>query len=419
MWGSLWEATATESASFPSLDGAERAQVAIIGAGFSGLSTAIALADRGVDVVVVDAHQPGWGASGRNGGIVVPAMKVGPDTLVERLGDGPGRRLHDFSGASPDRVFSMIDRFSIDCDPQRTGWLVPAHSYGAAGRVRRRASEQQRFGDPVEYLHRDDIVQRVGSPTYFGGLFDPRGGHLQPLSYARGMARGAASLGVRILADSPIDRLEKRSGGWVVGSRDGLITADHVVIATNGYTGWITPRLARTMVPVHSLLVATEPVDGMGVLRDDYAVSDSRRVLWYYRKDREGRLAFGGRGTMSVPSGPEAYTRIMDGLRRVFPQLDGVRFEYAWAGRVAVNRPHLPQINRPTPGITSVTGFNGRGVAFASAIGPAVAGIAMGDDPEDVSPLPVTPMPVIPLHRFRSVFAAVGTKYYQLRDRLE
>jgi glycine/D-amino acid oxidase-like deaminating enzyme len=233
------------------------------------------------------------------------------------------------------------------------------------------------------------------------------------------MARGAASLGVRIFADSPIDRLEKRSGGWVVGSRDGLITADHIVIATNGYTGWITPRLARTMVPVHSLLVATEPVDGMGVLRDGYTVSDSRRVLWYYRKDRDGRLAFGGRGTMSVPAGPEAYTRIMDGLRRVFPQMDGVRFEYAWAGRVAVNRPHLPQINRPTPGLTSVTGFNGRGVAFASAIGPAVAGIAMGDDPEDVSPLPITPMPVIPLHRFRSVFAAVGTKYYQLRDRLE
>lgn len=419
MWGSLWEATASESASFPELDGPERAQVAVVGAGYAGLSTAIALADRGVDVAVVDAHQPGWGASGRNGGIVVPAMKVGPDEMVARLGETQGRRLHEFSGAGPDAVYDMIDRFDIDCDAVRNGWLVPAHSYGAAGRVRRRASEQQRYGDPLEYLQADDMAERLGSPAYHGGILDPRGGHIQPMSYARGLARGAASVGVRIYADSPVNRLEKRSDGWVVGTEKGLVAAEHVIVATNGYTGEITPRLRRSVIAVHSLLVATEPVDGMHVLPDGHAASDSRRVLWYYRKTAANRLAFGGRGKLSEPGGPEQFGRIMDGVRAVFPQLEGVRFEYSWAGRVAVNRPHLPQINRPAPGVTSVMGFNGRGVAFATAIGPAVAAIAMGEDEGDVSPLPVTGVPAIPFHGFQKAIAAVGTTWYRLRDRLE
>lgn len=419
MRGSLWETTAAERADYPTLDASESAQVVVVGAGFAGLATAIALADRGVDVAMVESHQPGWGASGRNGGIVVPAMKIGPDVMRERFGEVEGRRLHEFSGAGPDAVFEMIERFTIDCDPVRNGWLVPAHSPGAAGRVRRRASEQQRAGDPVEYLSRDQMAEAVGSPRYFGGLTDPRGGQLQPLSYTRGLARGATSLGVRIFGGTEVVRLERRSGSWVVATDRGLLTADHVVVATNGYTGEVTPRLRRTIVPVHSLLVATEPIDGMHVLPQNQAASDSKHVLWYFRKDRDGRLAFGGRGALPEPKGPESFARIMNGVRAVFPQLDGVRFEHSWGGRVAVNRPHLPQINRPSPGVTTITGFNGRGVAFATAIGPVVAAIAMGEEPDDVSPLPVTRMPVIPLHGLKSMFVSVGTKYYQLRDWME
>ena len=419
MRGSLWEATASAPADYEPLDGPDRAEVVVIGAGYAGLSTAIALADRGVDVAMLETHEPGWGASGRNGGIVVPAMKVGPDEMVERFGETEGRRLHEFSGKAPDVVFSLIERFDIDCDAERNGWLVPAHSPGAAGRVRRRASEQQRYGDPLQYLHREEMAVAVGSPKYHGGLMDPRGGQLQPMSYARGLARGAASLGVRIFGQSEVVRFERRTRGWVVGTAQGLLTAGHVVIATNGYTGEVTPKLRRTMMPVHSLLVGTEPIHGMHVLPENQAVSDSKRVLWYFRKDRDGRLAFGGRGSLPEPKGPESYLRIMNGVRKVFPQLDGVRFEFSWGGRVAVNRPHMPQINRPSPGVTSITGFNGRGVAFATAIGPAVAAIAMGDDPGDVSPLPVSHMPVIPLYRLKSVFVSVGTKYYALRDRLE
>ena len=419
MRGSLWEATASESADYGALDGAASTQVVVVGAGYAGLSTAIALADRGIDVAVVETHQPGWGASGRNGGIVVPAMKVGPDEMVERFGEVDGRRLHEFSGAGPDSVFEIIERFDIECDAVRKGWLVAAHSPGAAGRVRRRASEQQRYGDPIENLQRDEMAVAVGSPNYHGGMLDPRGGQVQPMSFARGVARGALSLGVQIFGDTEVLRFERRSAGWMVRTEHGLLTADHIVIATNGYGGALMPNLCQTIVPIHSLLVGTESVDGMDVLPQDQSVSDSRRVLWYFRKDRSGRLAFGGRGTMAEPRCPQSYLRIMKGVRDIFPQLEGVRFEFCWGGRVAVNRPHMPQINRPLPGITSVTGFNGRGVAFATAIGPAVAAIAMGEEPGDVSPLPVTRMPNIPFHGLKSIFAAVGTKYHQLRDRME
>lgn len=417
--GSLWEATATETADFPRLEGALTAQVVVVGAGYAGLSASIALADRGVDVVVVDTHQPGWGASGRNGGIVVPAMKIGPEKMVEQFGMEHGLRLHEFGGAGPDRVFEMVDRFGIDCDAVRNGWLVPAHSNRAAQRLRRRVEEQQHYGDPVEFLEAEPMAAALGCSSYHGGLFDPRGGQLQPLSYARGLARGAGRLGVRVFADSEVIRLDRLASSWTVASAGGSISADHVIVATNGYTGDLTPKLRRSMIAVHSLLVATEPLGDIGILANDQAVSDSRRVLGYFRKDRDGRLAFGGRGKLGEPRSVESYMRIMKGARDIYPQLMGARFEFHWGGRVAVNRPHLPQINRPVPAMTAIVGFNGRGVAFATAIGLAVAGIAMGDDPQDVSPLPVTRMPVIPMHGLESVYSAVGTKYYQLRDRFE
>ena len=419
MLGSLWDATASESADYPRLEDESQTRVAIIGGGFAGLSTAIALADRGVETVVLEHHQPGWGGSGRNGGVVVPAMKIGPDEMVEKLGSVEGTRLHEFGGAGPDTVYEMIDRFKIDCDPVRKGWMVAAHSKGAAKRLRRRVEEQARYGDPVEFLEQDEMAAAVGSPGYHGGLLDRRGGQLQPMSYARGMARGASESGVRIFGDSEVVSIHRRDGVWVVATPDATLKAEHVVVATGAYTGDLTPKLRRTAVAVHSLMVATEPLGNTDVLPADQAVSDSRRVLWYFRKDRDGRLAFGGRGSMPEPKGAEDYMRIMNGVRDIFPQLEGVRFDHCWGGRVAVNRPHLPQINRPQPAMTAIMGFNGRGVAFATAIGPAVAAIAMGDEPGDVSPLPVTRMPIIPLHGMQPLYAAVGTKYYQLRDRLE
>ncbi len=258
----------------------------------------------------------------------------------------------------------------------------------------------------------------TGSPAYHGGLIDRRGGHLQPLSYTRGLAGAAERLGVQLFGDSPVQHLERRSGGWRLVAGSGTVDTEHVVIATNGYTGPLTPVLSKTVVAVHSLMVATEPGIAADVLPEGHAVSDSKRVLWYFRKDRDGRLAFGGRGTLTEPRGAEDYVRIMNGVRNVFPQLESVRFDHHWGGRVAVNRPHLPQIHRPTPGTTAVMGFNGRGVALATAIGPAVADIVLGADPEDVSPLPVTRPPVIPLHGLQGLYASVGTKWYQVLDRL-
>ena len=417
MPGSLWEATASETASFPRLDASIPSTVLVIGAGYSGLSTAIALADRGVSVVVLDSHQPGFGASGRNGGIVVPGLKLSQSQVVARLGRIRGTALYRFASTAPDAVFGMIERFAIECRPVRNGWLLAAHSKRTANGLRQRVRSQDR-DNPVSFLDQIAVRDAVGSPVFRGGLFDPRGGHVQPMSFARGMARGAAGVGVQIFGESEVIRLDRLNGLWTAATERGSVTADHVVIATNGYTGPLTPDLRRSMVAVHSLVIATIPLGDTDVIASDLAVSDTKRLLWYFRKDASGRLVFGGQGRLAEPRGPDSYMRVMNGLRDVFPQLEMTKFDFHWGGRVAVNRSKLPQINRPDTGMTSIVGFNGRGVALATAIGPAVAAIALGEEPDDVSPVPVTQMPAISFHGLAPLYAGVASRYYELRGHL-
>lgn len=330
---SLWADTAPPGPDCPALAGETSAAVCIVGAGFTGLSAALHLAERGIDTVVLDAHEPGWGASGRNGGQVIPGLKQDPDALRARYGEAVGNRLIRFVGEAPRLLFAIARRHTIACDAFEGGWIQPAHSAKGLDTIRRRAALWRAEGADIVEIDRTETARLIGSDHYVGAVIDRRGGSVQPLAFARGLARAAAALGVRIHAGSPATALTKVGGGWVVSTPGGAVRAPSVILATNGYNGALHPALRASVVPVHSFQVATEPLsDNLArtILPEGHPASDTRRLLWYFRKDSANRLLMGGRGVRKDDIGPTDTRTLQAALRALYPQLGEVKFAYHW-----------------------------------------------------------------------------------------
>ena len=241
---SLWAATATPAPPTPPLQASITADVAIVGGGYTGLSTALHLAEAGVNVCVLEAAEPGWGASGRNGGQVNPTLKHDPDDIEKMLGPEKGRLLNDAIHGSADDVFDLIARHRIDCEPVRHGWLQLAHSPNAVAGLHARAEQWRRRGVPTRVLGRAEVARRVGSEAFAGGWCDPRAGGIQPLSYARGLVRAALALGARIHGHTLVSSVDRAEGRWTLRtSRGPMVRADRVLLATNGYTDGLWPGL--------------------------------------------------------------------------------------------------------------------------------------------------------------------------------
>ncbi|MDS1139196.1 FAD-binding oxidoreductase [Pusillimonas sp. SM2304] len=418
---SLWHATATPAPLTPPIQESAHTSVVIIGAGYTGLSMALHLAEKGVDVIVLDAEQPGWGASGRNGGQVIPGLKYDPDELVSRFGAKWGEALIRLSGAAADTVFDLIDKYQISCDAVRKGWIQTAHSQNMMRVMERRASQWARRGAPVQLLDQSAVAQRIGTGGFMGGWIDSRAGSVQPLSYARGLARAAQGLGVQIYGQSRATRISKVSEGWQVAAGHGAtVTASQVLIATNGYTDGLWPSLRQTVLAANSFLVATPPLSdeqGAAILPGREVSSDSRRLLVYFRRDAQGRLVLGGRGPFSNPQGTSEWAHIERALELLFPQLKGIAYEYRWAGRVAVTADFMPHVHQPAPGLHIALGYNGRGIAMATTMGKVMAEHIAGD-PTVPLPYPVTAIKPIPFHHLQRFYMAAGVAWYRLLDAL-
>jgi glycine/D-amino acid oxidase-like deaminating enzyme len=416
---SLWAATARPAPETPALDESRKADVAIVGAGYSGLAAALQLAEGGVSVVVLEAGEPGWGASGRNGGQVIPGLKHDPDELVAIFGEEAGENLVRVAGGAPDIVFDLIARHKIECEARRCGWIQPAFAAADVGVVTRRAEQWQRRGAPVSVLDRDGVRRLVGSPLYHGGLLDRRAGSVQPLSYARGLARAAQKAGALICGGSRVTALARTGAGWKVTTAHGAtVSADSVLLATNGYTDALWPRLRQTVIAANSFQVATTRLsDGVRetVLPEGHVASDTRKLLLYYRFDDKNRLIMGGRGPFSEPVGPASYRHLEMMIGLLFPQLKGARCEFYWSGRVALTRDHVPHVHRPAPGLTIFLGYHGRGVAMATTLGTLVANnlVAPAGNP---LPLPVTDIRPIPVHALHRLYATTLMQMYRLGD---
>ncbi len=417
---SLWTATAPAAPPTPALQASIATDVLVIGGGYTGLSTALHLAERGTGVTVLEANDPGWGASGRNGGQVNPTLKHDPDELVRMLGAARAEPLIDVVSRSADLVFDLIDRHGIDCQPVRAGWLQLSYSDKAVPAMHARAHQWARRGVRVELLDRAAVARRVGTEAFAGGWLDGRAGAIQPLAYARGLVHAAQQAGASVHGHTAVTALERQGSTWVASTGTGAqVRAQRVVIATNGYTGALWPGLAQTVLSANSFIVATRPLkpaDAQAILARGETASTSQRLLLYFRKDAAGRLLMGGRGFFTEPRGPQDFAHLERSLELLFPQLGRLDYEYRWAGRIAITRDFMPHIHEPAPGMTMALGCNGRGIALCTSLGQHIA--ARLTDSSHAFPYPVSPIVPIPLHGLQRFYIAAGVAWYSLLDKL-
>lgn len=413
----LWAATAPPAPDTPPLAEDVRADVCIIGGGYCGLSTALHLAEAGSRAVVLEAHEPGWGGSGRNGGQVIPGLKHDPDALEAMLPGEAGARLVAFAGGTADTVFGLIERLGLDVPRVRGGWVQGAPDTPAMREAERRAGQWARRGADVQVLDRAAITAELGTDSYVGGWIDRRAGAIQPLAYARGLARAAQAAGAAIHGTSPAVAIDRTAQGFSVTTAAGRrVSAPRVVVCTNGYTGDLVPGLRRTIIAVNSFQIATERLGGnvrRSILPHGAVASDTRKLLLYYRLDHEGRLILGGRGPFREPIGPADWAHLERVLGRMFPQAADAPIAYRWGGRVAITRDYLPHLHEPQPGLLVDIGCMGRGVALQTAMGQA---IARHCSTGDALPFPVMPIRPIPLHGLQRLYVAAMLAWYRLGD---
>ncbi len=418
---SLWGKTAPELPPLETLRENVKADVAIVGAGFCGLSTALHLTEEGLSVVVVDAHEPGWGASGRNGGQVIPGLKIQPDEIEARYGKDRGKAIVETVSAAPKLVFDLIKKHEIECDLRETGWIQLAKGLKGAETTDSHIEQWSKRGVGLEILDRADIKAKVGTSGYASGFIDERGGNLHPLKYARGLAKACIKNGVAIYRDSPAVSVDRREKGWNVNTLDGSVSAEQVIVCTNGYTGSMLPGLSDSIIPVLTGVVATDPLtDNLKnkILPQRQGAADTQRLLSWFGIDKEDRLIFGSRiNSQKELIDEKNFTFGIQRLHEIFPEVTDLKLNHLWTGRVALTLDHVPHIHKLADGLYSGLGFNGRGVAMASMFGKILAGHCTGKT-ESTEFLPVTPVPKIPFSRFRGQGIAVALTWKRMMDTL-
>ncbi len=360
----------------------KRYQVAVIGAGLAGMSTALGLVERGMpDVCVLDADEPGAGASGRNGGFVFAGYSLDNDALLAQLGGTAARTLHGWTREAVTLIRSRIDRYGIDCQVNDAGVLL-ADWFGEDARltgIAKRMRDDLGFRlDPVD---RQSMGGYVNSRRYGAGLHEPGSFHFHPLQHIRGLARVIEQGGGAVLSDSPVRSIVRRTGKWHLECEQGEIIADEVVLATGGYDRRLYPAVQRALQPVATYIAVTEPLGGMldELMPAPVAVYDTRFAFDYYRPLPDGRLLWGGRISMAARS-PGVIRRLMSkDIRRVFPALAGIRFEYAWGGWMSYARHQMPLLGRHVDGLWHALAFGGHGMATTTLAGEVMAEALTGN----------------------------------------
>ncbi|MGB6353748.1 MAG: FAD-dependent oxidoreductase [Steroidobacteraceae bacterium] len=397
-------------------DGA-RFETVVIGGGYTGLSTALHLAERGRSVAVLEAREPGWGAAGRNGGQVNAGVKQEPETVMRELGPVYGPRLVRLSLEGPDLLFKLIERLGIDCGAARCGTLRAAYSGAHLAALQAAAEQWRAHGSAVELWSQERMAAETGTSRYTAGMFDPRGGAVQPLALARGLAAAAQRAGASIHSLTPVVGLERQGTEWRVRTPTAMVRASQVVIATQAYSDGLWPGLRTSFVPAFSSIIATEPMPdeiAASVLPGRQVVYEVGNIVMYFRRDAANRLLMGGRGVQRTAVDPSDFRHLTRYARRLWPALDGIRWTHWWNGQLAMTLDFNPRFHIPAPGLYIMLGY-ARGVALAAAFGAELASVVAGAPPETF-PLPVSPIRSIPLHRFWRLGVAARVLQGRLLD---
>jgi glycine/D-amino acid oxidase-like deaminating enzyme len=409
----------------PELTGTHSADVVVVGAGFTGLSTALHLREAGVDVAIVEAMEPGWGASGRNNGQVIPTLsRPDPDDIIARHG-AAGERFVALLRDSASMLFDVANRYGIAAEHEQTGWVQPVHSAGRIKIAERRVRQWSKFGAPVELLSRDQVRDMLGSEAWYGGFWNRAGGHINPLALSRGLARVVIEKGARIHARSPATGFERRGDKWVVKTAKGEIAGRALVLATNAYSGEfsksLAPEIAHEVMPVLSWQMATQPLSDnvrKTIIPARQAMSDTHGELYFARYDARNRLVTGGAVIGAGNKVERLKARVTERLQRLWPQIGEVSFDHVWNGYVGMTTDFLPRIHRLGPDAYGWTGCNGRAVALSIALGNELSK-AVRAVPENELALPfTTPAPIV-AHGLLRRLAPLMLLLYRRRDARE
>ena len=418
---SYYHASQNRELDLEPLDGSRRADVCIIGGGYTGLSAALHLAKRGYDTVLLEARKPGWGASGRNGGQLCSGQRKDQITLTEMVGEAAARQFWELAEAAKNTARGLIAEYGIECD-LKPGIAHPDHKPDFAKATREYVDflRRQYDYDQIEYLERDAMGDLVGSDNYFGGSLDMGAGHLHPLNYALGLAAAAQAEGAQLYRDTPVESYREGAPNRIDTAR-GSVEAEHIVLACNGYLGRLEPRLAGKIMPINNFMVATERLSEaqLEVINPrDVAIADSRFVVNYYRLSADKRLLFGGGENyrQNFPSDIAAFVR--KPMLQVYPQLGDTRIDYAWGGTLAVTLNRMPHFGRLGNNKTYFAqGYSGQGVAMATLAGKLIADALAGEAEnfDLFGTIPTRSFPGGDLLRWPGL--VLGMSYYALRDR--
>ena len=359
----------------PVLEGTLQADVCILGAGLTGLSTAIELAEAGLSVVVLEAQQAGWGASGRNGGQAIFGFGCDQSKIEAMLGIDASRQLFDWSLEGVGLIHERCARYSIECDWRPGHVHVPIKPRQVRELRNWQEDLAQKYDYRVQWWGREELRALLGSDRYLGGLFDPRSGHLDPLKYTRGLARAALSLGVRIFDRSPVVEL-LRGAQPRMRTAQGEVTCGFAVLAGNALVRGIAPELDARIMPVGTYIGATEVLGAeraASLIGNDMAVADINWALDYFRLSRDHRLLFGGRASYSTLQPRNLRATMIRRMNRVFPQLAGTRMQHLWGGFVDISRNRAPDWGRLGSNVYYAQGFSGHGVAATGLAGRVIA----------------------------------------------
>lgn len=417
--GSWYAATAAAFRSLPPLDGDVRADVCVIGAGYTGLGAALELAGRGTRVMVLEAAVVGSGGSGRNGGQIHTGQRREQAWLEARVGLDDARALWAQAEAARDHLHALIADHAIACD-LRHGLLHARHRPGGEGEDAAFIDHMRRvYGcERYELLDAPALAAALGTDVYHGGLIDHGAGHLHPLNLALGLARAALAAGATIHEGTRAIGWRREAGAIVVDTPRGRVTCDQLIISGDGYVDGLSPVIDARVMPINNFIAVTEPLGETDILPGDEAAADSRFVINYFRKTADGRLLFGG-GENYAPWFPADIAGfVRRHMLKIYPGLTDVRITHAWGGTLGVTMNRVPYVRELAPGVRVAAGYSGQGVMLAPYVGKLLALASLGDTAgvEVLARLPCPPFPGGRLLRWPALVA--GMSWFALRDRI-
>ncbi|THU05218.1 FAD-binding oxidoreductase [Lampropedia puyangensis] len=410
----LWEASAPPAPECTVLtENPIKADVVVVGGGYTGLSTALHLAIGGASVVLLEGEQIGFGGSGRNCGLVNAGMWVKPRALPDELGQVYGSRLLHLLTDAPSVVYGLVKQHGMECEAINNGTLHCAVGQSGLKDVTDRWQQWRELGAPVELLDADAIARATGTSAFSGGLLDKRAGTIQPLGYARGLAHAARAAGVRLYEHSAVVSTQDHGTHWQLNTASGSVEADWVVVATNAYTKGVWPQLHSEIVRLPFFNLATEPLSRevrSRILPGLHGAWDTRSILTSFRLDMAGRLILGSVGALRGPGLTVHRRWARKALVDLFPELRDVDFEHEWYGQIGMTSNALPRFHELGRQTLSFSGYNGRGIAPGTVFGREIARLILGEISMEEMPLPVTPIATVSCKAVREAFYEAGAQ---------